>query len=283
MATINTGLPHPKKKRVRLSALKTDEATFQPRFHGVMANHVEKLIDVLRRGEELDPMRVWKEPKTGNLIVADGHHRLEAYRQSRSDKSTVTVEIYECGLTTALVIPIAENAKDRLSLSYNEKANRAWKLTVETKMSKARVAAACAISERTVGYQRKVKRQLSEDTELMPDTWKRAMRQAEGRDGSEYSDEQRQEAMEAEIKKADEQIGATLTELFQRWPEAAMALVIRCAGANNFNNAMDDLDLIELSNDPAAIRLIAQKMGEMLEEKEIDNLAQQAKDAVFPY
>ncbi|GGC16682.1 hypothetical protein GCM10011363_36440 [Marivita lacus] len=223
-----------------MSNLTTDESRFQPRQNGVQENHVAHLCDVLKRGEDFDRLSVWEDPQSKELIVADGHHRLEALQRERPD-SKLEVDVFHCSYHVALEIPLADNRKNRLSLRYEEKANWAWKLNVEGERSKREVAKICGVSERTVANQRKTMKLLEETDQLLPDNWRDALRLAQGREKDEWTDEDRDAWREAAIAKADEAFGANLTELFRRWPDAAMELVERCAGPDAFADALDYL------------------------------------------
>lgn len=244
MKTTKTGLPRPIKRRVLLRNLTTDESRFQPRSGGLRQNHVAQLCDVMKRGEDLDALSVWEDPETLELIVADGHHRLEALRRTKRG-GKVLIELYRCDYKTAQEIPLADNRKNRLPLSYVEKANWAWRLTVEGSRSKAEVGRICGVSEGTVANQRRTKGVLEKANLALPDIWIEAQLLAQnGEFCGAWSDDEREAHKEAAVAKADEKFGADLTEFFQRWPGAAMELVKRCAGPNNFSNTLDDLGWI---------------------------------------
>lgn len=219
-------LPHT-KLTVHLSKLTTDEGTFHPRLEGINENHVRALQDVLQQGQTLDPIEVWKDPDTGSLIVADGHHRLEALRRHDSAQR-VSVVVYSCSKSQALLIPMRENGKTRLALTYDERANWAWRLTVEGVGSKREVAASCGVSERTVAYMRKLKAEIIKADGCLPDSWRQAQRG--DRDEGQWSDEDR-EAWENElVEKHRRQYGTSLSHLMCKYPSAAAALLQLCGG-----------------------------------------------------
>ena len=249
MAKGNHPLPRPKFRTVPLNALTTDEEAFQPRSGGLKPNHVALLCDVLRRGTDLDPIAVWEDPATRELIVADGHHRLAAYEQVRP-MGKVKVAVYSCDRSTAMAIPVADNTKNRLGLSYDDKANWAWRRTADGIWSKAEIVRRCGVSTGTVATMRKVKKELEAAEADLSCTWRQAQREARGDTDREWSDDAIAAAREAAIARADEAIGGPLTELFQRWPEVAMGLVERCAGSK-LNDALDYLGWREMT--PAEI------------------------------
>lgn len=224
--TTNT-LPRPQEREVLLDGITLDTATFQPRGGGLNESHVAALTDVLRQGFILDPMALWEDPETGALTVADGHHRFEAYRRFGKANSVLT-NVYRCKRSVALLIPIQDNAKARLALSYDDKANWAWRLTMEGVLSKTTVAASCGISERTVANMRQVAKRLPD--EQRPNTWWAAQVQLKGDDQKTWTDEDREEWQRRLVEKADRQFGASFSYLIQQSPEAAADLVERCAG-----------------------------------------------------
>ena len=54
-------------------------------------------------------MAVWKNPETGELVIADGHNR-------------VRVEVYRCDLRTAAALSMVDNTKERVSLPREDRA-----------------------------------------------------------------------------------------------------------------------------------------------------------------
>lgn len=191
--------------------------------------HVAGLVEVLKLGQKLDPLGLWEDPETGKLTVADGHHRFEAYRRHGKAKG-IPVEVYRCSRNTALLIPIQENAKARLPLTYDDRANWAWRLTVDGELSKATVATSCGVSERTVAHMRRIKRELQGKGEDAPKTWGAAQMLHKGDDQREWTEEEREEWLQERVNRAHRQFGAALADLIQRSPEAAAELLDRCGG-----------------------------------------------------
>ncbi|MCT8328938.1 hypothetical protein [Albidovulum sediminis] len=223
------GLPRPAPRKVPIERVLTDEDTFQPRGGGLNEAHVSTLLDVLKHGSEFDPLALWEDPDTGKLTVADGHHRLEAHRRHGKARH-IHALVYRCDARTALLIPIQDNAKARLPLTYDDRANWAWRLTVEGEQSKAAVVAACGLSDGTVAQMRRVRRELAERGEDAPRTWWEAQTMHKGDDRQEWTEEQRDEWRQGLVNKAHRQYGAALTDLIRRSPEAAAELLDRCGG-----------------------------------------------------
>lgn len=236
------GLPRPVPRIVRLDRILTDEGSFQPRGGGLNEAHVSALQEVLRQGNQLDPMCLWEDPVTGALTVADGHHRLEAYRRHAKTKS-VPAAVYHCDKRTALLIPIQDNAKARLPLQYDDRANWAWKLTVEGEQSKATVVAYCGISDGTVAHMRRVWRELQAKGEEAPKSWWEAQRLNKGGEDQEWSDEERDEWRKGLVQRAHRRFGAELADLMKRSPEAAAELLDLCGG-RQLENVMDHLGYV---------------------------------------
>lgn len=223
------GLPRPAPRKVPIDNVLTDEDTFQPRGGGLNEAHVAGLLEVLKQGTKLDPVALWEDPSTGTLTVADGHHRLEAYRRYGKDRAIPAVA-YSCDKKTALLIPIQDNAKARLPLSHDDRANWAWKLTVEGEQSKARVVASCGVSDGTVARMRRVWRELKERGEDAPKTWWEAQMLHKGEERAEWTEEEREEWRQGLVSKAHRQYGAALADLISRSPEAAAELLELCGG-----------------------------------------------------
>lgn len=250
MTKTKLSLPRPSRRNVQISQLQTYESEFQPRGAGMAENHVAALADALERGGTLDRMAVWEDPDSGMLIIADGHHRLAAYRRKRWT-GPVPVEVFKCDMATARLIPIRDNAKDRLPLSREDKSNWASRLVIAGGLTKAYTAAACGVSERTVAYMRRALKQLGDIDADVPGSWAEAQAMLRGDDPAEWDDDARDEWRRAIIDDADRQFGASLSHLCQRSSEAAAELLQRCAGGKlaeiadwlGYCPASDDLDI----------------------------------------
>lgn len=238
----NKALPKPTKLAVHLNKLNTDEGTFHPRLEGINESHVRALQDVLQHGQPLDPIEVWKDPATGSLIVADGHHRLEALRRHDSAQR-VSVLVYSCSKSHALLIPMRENGKTRLALTYDERANWAWKLTVEGTGSKSVVAASCGVSGSTVAHMRRLKTEILKTDGDLPDSWREA--QQHGKDPVEWSDEEREAWEEELVQQHMTQYGTSLSHLMGKHPSAAAALLQRCGG-RAFEAVIEELGYVPM-------------------------------------
>ncbi|MCE0504135.1 ParB N-terminal domain-containing protein [Roseivivax sp. GX 12232] len=245
-------LPRPERRSIRLADIQTDEDNFQPRFGGARNDHIARLVDAIGRSGQLDPIAVWEDPETSDkYVVADGHHRLEAYRRHKG-YDRIVAEVYRCDSSTAKLLSVQENTKTRLALTYQEKANWAWRRTCEGGWSKKQLALVSGISERTVGTMRSLKRKLIAMDEVLPDSWLEARDIANGTH-REWTDQEREQRIEEAVAKADEKYGADLASLCQRFPDAAAELLRRCAGHKleaiadslGYQPLMEDIDLDE--------------------------------------
>lgn len=242
-------LPRPKRAKAKLSHLNEQTDVFQVRTDGLAANHVADLTDLIGRGMTLDPIRVWKNPETGRLVIADGHHRAEAYRQAMGGAIKVSVLVYECDEETAYLIPMDENGKARKPLSQDERMNRAWFLVCRTSHSKARVARNAAVSARQVGYMRKTLAELEQAERDIPETWRAAQYALKGDDPTELTEDEIAARREAKRREHDERYGSDLTWLIKNDQEVALELFQRCAGKTAFTEMMEQAGWLELPPD----------------------------------
>ncbi|NJW53562.1 ParB N-terminal domain-containing protein [Salinimicrobium oceani] len=70
-----------------ISRIKTDEKRFQNRSR-LNENTVNNIVDNYSP-TQLDPLIVWKDPKTGETFLLAGHHRLEALKRMKKSKGPV--------------------------------------------------------------------------------------------------------------------------------------------------------------------------------------------------
>ncbi|NOX52018.1 MAG: ParB N-terminal domain-containing protein [Gammaproteobacteria bacterium] len=228
MSKQTNALPRAMRRKVRLEALETDEDTFQPRSGKTNALHVDYLLGVLKQGSELDALLVWEEPETKQLIVADGHHRLEAYRLAKWAK-TIRIDVYRCDRDTALQLSMLENTKQKLNLYDREQRNFAWMRVMDNVWTRPMIVTGCGVSRGTVRNMREVRRKLLEMDVCIPDTWNAARLSAKGDDPDAYDDA---EHMRVSIARASESFGSELANICKRWPEATGELFGKCAGDN---------------------------------------------------
>jgi hypothetical protein len=201
------GTPPPEDELTELPSdrIKMRHSVFQPREFDSTAeseSHVQALMEAVKAEPQnrLDPITVWWGGK--HWIVLDGHHRLLAYgrvkdkgfrqyqpngRQSESWR--IPVRRFKGTLQQALLKATAENSKDKLSMTHDDKMNRAWKLTILFgELSKRAVANTCKIGSRTVARMRSKLMEIREDkpedwyTECLFMPWRDAQRYGQSQD-----------------------------------------------------------------------------------------------------
>ena len=99
---------------IPLSELHTDPSRFQPRgaaFAEESASRIHRSFD----RQELDPLRVWKDPKNGRWYVLAGHSRYEGQRRRQADRlpdsETLPVHVFEGTEAEAIDFAMRENDK----------------------------------------------------------------------------------------------------------------------------------------------------------------------------
>src|SRR5690606_32436476 len=100
-----------------------------------------------------DPITVWWSGM--HWYVLDGHHRLAAYReverQGKISIGTVPVRGFVGSLLKAIAESTRLNAKDKLAMTPEDKANRAWLfVAMRENLSKREIASLCKVGTATV-------------------------------------------------------------------------------------------------------------------------------------
>lgn len=188
----------------------TMASVFQPRDRDRMyvadRRHIATLSEAIgknaARPNYLDRITVWWGGD--RWYVIDGHHRLDAYAH-RGVRSAIPCRAFTGSLDEAMAYSGLANSKDRLPMSKVDKLNYAWRLTLTTSLSKAKVARAASVSPRTVSNMRRTRDTLLDDdaeclAELLRDGWKKSDLRARGVEFGEGAFD----ADAALIKRADE-------------------------------------------------------------------------------
>ncbi|MEW2912328.1 ParB N-terminal domain-containing protein [Leisingera sp. JC11] len=238
MTRRNKGDEKPRHTRVPLNKLEADPDLFQHRTVKLDNAHAEALVHVLSRGETLDPLTAWVDDR-GQLIVVDGHHRLEAYRRANWTKG-VPVVIHSGPEENAQFLAMSDNGKQRLQMTQEEKSNWAWRMVRDYPELTAKRIAEGPVSLRQVRNMRSTMRRLEQAGEALPDTWGMAMVMDKGNAG-EWDEAQREERRVAMRAKLLEQIRAHLSLAAQRDPDMALEVVEEVMGRSRFEIAADAL------------------------------------------
>lgn len=150
---------------------------FQIRDATVDERHVSELMKVLSIKGSIDPLHVWRCGDA--IILIDGHHRLEAYRRWNRE-AEVPVIFFKGSVDEAIRFAEEANGDHKLPITYEERANYAWKLVIHAedlgKLSKAQLIARTTISKGTIDTMRKVARELGSRAREVP-RWSQAHRE----------------------------------------------------------------------------------------------------------
>ena len=225
----------PERKPVSLRNITTKTDVFQFRHFQVDPHHVDDLAGVLKNGNLLDPLTLWMDPDTGELVVVDGHHRLAAYKQAGWRKK-VPALVHSCGIEQARLMALRENGKTRLPLTRDERMDAAWALVCLDlpEYSRRVIRETTGVGDGTVANMRRtrealVKRDPDADDE-MPKHWWQAMATLRDREQREYTEEEQEAMIEAKTAQLDEKIGKALGYMAAHQPEAAVAVVMKRLG-----------------------------------------------------
>ena len=219
--------PQVKNNLLHVREVTTAVGVFQPRKLdgqiGMSDEHLKVLFKVLKDGRELDPILVWWSGV--RWYVVDGHHRLLAYRHSK--RSVIPVVVIEGSLEEMVTRAAMENSKDQLKMTLDDKCSMAWRLVVMTKQSKASISRACGVSDRTVGYMRKAKKQIEEQGhgEAMGNLrWWQVKKLLDGGD-KEFTDPD--EKLHADIEKLLKRIRKSFSGSLSKVPEVLAGALLR--------------------------------------------------------
>jgi|TARA_R110002020_G_C16309517_1_gene773709 ParB-like chromosome segregation protein Spo0J len=218
--------------QVQLDRINERPEVYQLR-DGLQEHHVAELVEVLKQGRELDPMTLWEEPETGEIVLVDGHHRFAAYREV-GWAAPVSVHLHRCDPRTARLLAMGENGKSRLQFSNTERQNAAWALVCDGPIipwtySRAEIADAAGVSSGTVATMRRTRKQLEEQKSYLDRSWSKALRSSRNQQPQDFTNDQREAWIEAQTAKVDDAVGKGLG-FYARYNSEAVINVImkRC-------------------------------------------------------
>lgn len=240
-AELADGTPCPQEEPMELPLddIKMRHSVFQPREFQETArteDHVRALSEAIKAepSNRLDTVTIWWSGK--HWTVLNGHHRLLAYGRvrktgfkqyqpdgSKTDRWMVPVRCFRGSLQQALIEATRTNSKDHLSMTKDEKMNRAWRLTVlYPKLSKSAVANTCKIGSRTVARMRS---QLWAIQEGEPDDWKSLALEMSWREAQRYGKDEAMEYddswQERQATEWSRRLGKAFGTKFAEQPEVA--------------------------------------------------------------
>lgn len=239
------------RKRVSVTDIEMRPEVFQFRHVEVDERHVDALAGVLKGGNALDPLTLWKDPTSQRLVVVDGHHRVAAYKQAGWQKK-VPVVVHSCSLEEARLLALQENGKTRLPLTNEERMDAAWSLVCldRPSYSKRTIVENTGVSDGTVAKMRRTHKELlgPERDGSLPDHWWQALAMLKGAEDREYTEEDRQAMIDAKAAQLDDKIGKALGHMAAHQIEAACAVVRDRLGRQGmkvlFELYADDIDLM---------------------------------------
>ena len=215
---------------------------FQFRRVEVDERHVDDLAGVLKCGNALDPLTLWRDPTSQRLVVVDGHHRVAAYKQAGWQKK-VPVVVYSCSLEEARLLALQENGKTRLPLTNEERMDAAWSLVCLDcpSYSKRTIVEHTGVSDGTVAKMRRTRKELlgPQLDGVLPDHWWRALAMLKGTEDREYTEEDRQAMIDAKAAQLDDKIGKALGHMASHQIEAACDVVAKRLGRQGLRVLFD--------------------------------------------
>lgn len=231
------------RKSVPLKSIEQDTDVFQFRHNELDDHHVDTLIGALRRGQELDPLVLWKGGERGSLTVVDGHHRLEAYRRYGKHRK-VRARIHSCSLNRARLLALKDNNKTRLAMTTAERMDAAWQLVCvgETAYSKSEIVEATGVGDGSVGRMRRDRKQLlrlDPEAALPKHRWQVKDLLA-GKERRDYTDDEIDEMIAAKTAKLDEEIGKALGFMAENQIEAAATVVAKRLGRQSLSFLIEE-------------------------------------------
>lgn len=171
---------------INVKSIATRLELFQPRrfsagMRAVDATFVRALKTRIDRKGELDPVLVVK--LRDEWVCVDGHHRIEAYGQGKSDGTVIKCEWFRGSAREAANESLRLNEIIKQPVSQSDRFEEAWRRTVNGWGSKREVVTLTGTSEGMVSLMRRVVKQHKEQS--TPHA--RELRAKLGPDLSEYS------------------------------------------------------------------------------------------------
>jgi len=131
------------------------EFTFGLREHDRI--HVKSLQHEIAIHGELDPPLVIKLKRDG-WVVAEGHHRVEAYKAAGQGDKEITCEWFYGTVREAADAGLKHNNIVKLNIKSADKSEEAWKRVVLGWGSKREIVKLCSVSEGLVATMRRAVR-----------------------------------------------------------------------------------------------------------------------------
>jgi uncharacterized ParB-like nuclease family protein len=139
--------------------IETRPKLFQPREFSMGARetdkaHVGKLQRRTNAVGELDPVTV---VKLGDLwVIADGHHRLEAYRKNKREEP-IQCEWFDGTAREAMDVAMRRNNMLKLEVSRQSRDEEAWKRVLIGGYTREQIRQTCAVGTKLITHMRRVR------------------------------------------------------------------------------------------------------------------------------
>lgn len=232
-------------RRVKLDELHLDIDNFQFRHLPFRSDHVDDLVEAIKRVRYLDPLTVWERPEDGCLFVVEGHHRFEAYKRSGKVQA-VPVIVHRCGFDDAQLLALEDNTKVRLPMTNDEKMDAAWRLVAKDMhkddgaytYTRKQIIQATGASRSTIANMRNVMQTLKRMDEDAPASWGHAQMLARGAD-TEWTDEDREAWDDKHRTKLKEVLASHAVYLLSRRPSLIIEAAEEFMGQQLFKDCMD--------------------------------------------
>ncbi|MGY9046785.1 hypothetical protein P775_15060 [Puniceibacterium antarcticum] len=234
MTTAEQRLTRSAQRTVKLDDIHTRPDTFQYRDREYENHHVEEIADVLQRKGRVDRIDLWKDPESGELVVLDGHHRLEAHR--RVGMSKVPAVIFEGAEEAARLHALQENAKARLPMTASEKNNATWRLVCQVRddgeyvYSKKALVKNAGAADGTVGNMRRTRTRLLEADKPLPETWWGALAELKDAAGKDLTDDDRDAMIDERARRLDDRVGKDIANMAEIQIEAVIKMLEKRLG-----------------------------------------------------
>ncbi|THK37385.1 hypothetical protein EHS39_14260 [Ensifer sp. MPMI2T] len=205
-----------------LRAVEMIPRVFQVRGGDVNEGHVGELLAGLKRDGRLDPITVWRCGR--HALLVDGHHRLEAYRLYQSEKRkllNIPVRWFHGSAGEAMREAARANCMAKLPMTYAQRANYAWALTLYGDVSKKETASLSGTSTTLVAKMRLVQKALGLRAGSF-DQWDKALRdyQRSGAEADEQADFASKDWVKEKGQRIADRLGRTFSTRLSSDPEA---------------------------------------------------------------
>jgi ParB/RepB/Spo0J family partition protein len=134
------------EKQIRVRKIKVDQ-NINPRI-ALDNEYAEELAELINEKHKLDPVIVYKDPKSKVLYLVDGFHRLEAHKNAGKDK--IPCKVAKGSYKDAYIAACAANATHGKQLTTKEKRRIVSRILQDKSTNSwtdSRIAKHCGVSQ----------------------------------------------------------------------------------------------------------------------------------------